>query len=86
MHNLLAAHNVASMALGNRKGDVAAGRDRVLGLIKRRGPLRSAEIAAALNTTQDAGALRQQLVRLFGEGLVTATIAAEGVGRPAAGI
>ena len=72
------------MALGDRNGDVAAGRDRVLGLIKRRGPLRSAEIAAALNTTQEA--LRQQLVRLFGEGLVTATIAAEGVGRPAAGI
>ncbi|HET7881787.1 MAG TPA: hypothetical protein VFL55_12940 [Acetobacteraceae bacterium] len=72
------------MASENHNGGAAGSSDRVFDLIKRRGPLRSAEIAAALNTTQEA--LRRQLVRLFGEGLVTATIAAEGVGRPAAGI
>jgi predicted ArsR family transcriptional regulator len=69
------------MGLGNQGGDAAAGRDRVLGLIKRRGPLRSAEIAAALGTTQEAA--RQQLVRLADEGLVTAAVEAAGVGRPA---
>ena len=69
------------MALGNHGGETAAGRDRVLGLIKRRGPLRSAEVAAALGTTQEAA--RQQLAKLSDEGLVESAVEGQGVGRPA---
>src|SRR5262252_11164989 len=69
------------MGLGNNGGETAAGRDRVLGLIKRRGPLRSAEVAAALGTTQEAA--RQQLARLSDEGLVGSAVEGRGVGRPA---
>jgi predicted ArsR family transcriptional regulator len=64
------------MSLGND----AAG-DRILGLIKRRGPLRSADIAAVLDTTAEAA--RQQLVRLADDGLVEAVTERQAVGRPA---
>jgi predicted ArsR family transcriptional regulator len=55
--------------------------DRILGLIKRRGPLRSSDIAAVLGTTAEAA--RQHLVRLANGGLVEAVAEKRGVGRPA---
>ncbi|MGA9011287.1 MAG: metalloregulator ArsR/SmtB family transcription factor [Acetobacteraceae bacterium] len=60
--------------------DITGG-DRILGLIKRRGPLRSADAAAALGTTAEAA--RQQLVKLADDGLVEAVTEKQGVGRPA---
>ena len=60
--------------------DKASG-DRILGLIKRRGPLRSTDVAAVLGTTPEAA--RQQLVKLADDGLVEAMIEKQGVGRPA---
>ncbi len=42
--------------------------DRILGLIKRRGPLRSADLAAVLGTTAEAA--RQHLMKLSDDGLV----------------
>jgi predicted ArsR family transcriptional regulator len=55
--------------------------DRLLGLIKRRGPQRAADLAAALSITSEA--VRQQLERLDAEGLVGATLERRGLGRPA---
>ena len=55
--------------------------ERLLGLIKRRGPQRAADLAAALAITPEAA--RQQLVRLAAEGLVAPTLERGGVGRPA---
>ena len=60
--------------------DITGG-DRILGLIKRRGPLRSADAAAVLGTTAEAA--RQQLVKLADDGLVKAVTEKQGVGRPA---
>ena len=60
--------------------DITGG-DRILGLIKRRGPLRSADAAAVLGTTAEAA--RQQLVKLADDGLVEAVTEKQGVGRPA---
>jgi predicted ArsR family transcriptional regulator len=67
------------MSLDNVKPSAAA--ERLLGLIKRRGPQRAADLAAALAITPEAA--RQQLVRLAGEGLVVARLERGGVGRPA---
>ncbi|HEY7575993.1 MAG TPA: metalloregulator ArsR/SmtB family transcription factor [Acetobacteraceae bacterium] len=61
--------------MGNGAGD------RILGLLKRRGPQRSADIAAALGTTGEA--VRQQLAKLAEEKLVAAAAEQGGVGRPA---
>ena len=55
--------------------------ERLLGLIKRRGPQRAADLAEALAITPEAA--RQQLVRLAAEDLVVATLERGGVGRPA---
>lgn len=63
------------MSLDNGAGD------RILGLLKRRGPLCSADIAAALGTTAEAA--RQQLTRLAGERLVRASAEKRPLGRPA---
>jgi len=54
--------------------------DRVLLLLKTRGPQTAASLGATLGTTGEAA--RQQLVRLAAEGLVTASSEARGVGRP----
>ncbi len=59
----------------------SAAAERLLGLIKRRGPQRAADLAAALAITPEAA--RQQLVRLAHEGLVAPTLERGGVGRPA---
>src|SRR4051794_39797419 len=55
--------------------------DRLLMLIKTRGPQTAADLSAALGITGEAA--RQQLVKLAAEGLVVATSEPRGVGRPA---
>jgi predicted ArsR family transcriptional regulator len=67
------------MSLENHRP--AAGADRLLGVIKRRGPQRVGDLARALGVTAEA--VRQQLVNLVEAGLVTAEIQKRGVGRPA---
>jgi predicted ArsR family transcriptional regulator len=60
----------------------SAATERLLGLIKRRGPQRVADLAAALAITPEAA--RQQLTRLAEEGLVVGKLErGGGVGRPA---
>jgi predicted ArsR family transcriptional regulator len=55
--------------------------DRFLVLLKTRGPQTAADLGRATGVTGEAA--RQQLVRLAAEGLVVATTAPRGVGRPA---
>src|SRR3954463_15665706 len=62
------------------KGGYSAA-DRLLVLLKTRGPQTAAELAKALGVTGEAA--RQQLVRLAADGLVVATAQPRGVGRPA---
>jgi predicted ArsR family transcriptional regulator len=54
--------------------------DRLLFLLKTRGPQAANQLAAALKITPEA--VRQQLLRLSQEGLVSATTETRGVGRP----
>ena len=58
-----------------------AAADRLLGLIKRRGPQRAADLAGALGITPEA--VRQQLLRLADIGLVEAAAERGAAGRPA---
>jgi predicted ArsR family transcriptional regulator len=55
--------------------------DRFLVLLKTRGPQTAAELGRVTGVTGEAA--RQQLVRLAADGLVVATAAPRGVGRPA---
>jgi predicted ArsR family transcriptional regulator len=55
--------------------------ERILVLLKTRGPQTAPELGAALGITGEAA--RQQLVKLATEGLVVATAEPRGVGRPA---
>ncbi len=57
-----------------------ASTDRLLGLIKRRGPQRTGDLARALGVTAEA--VRQQLVQLADAGLVVSESHRRGVGRP----
>ena len=57
-----------------------AGADRVLGIIKRRGPQRAADLASALGVTAEAA--RQQLIQLAQAELVSSETPKRGVGRP----
>jgi predicted ArsR family transcriptional regulator len=57
-----------------------ASADRVLGLIKRRGPRRAADLGKALGVTAEA--VRQQLLLLAAAGLVASASQKHGVGRP----
>jgi predicted ArsR family transcriptional regulator len=54
--------------------------DRLLFLLKTRGPQTAAHLATALKITGEA--VRQQLLRLSEEGLVSATAEPRGIGRP----
>jgi predicted ArsR family transcriptional regulator len=54
--------------------------DRLLFLLKTRGPQTAAQLATALKITGEA--VRQQLLRLSEEGLVGATAEPRGIGRP----
>ena len=56
------------------------GSDRLLGVIKWRGPQRVADLAERLEITPEAA--RQHLLRLRAEGLVAAEIERGGIGRP----
>ncbi len=58
----------------------SAGADRLLGLIKRRGPQGAGDLARALGVTAEA--VRQQLVQLADAGLVVSEAQRRGVGRP----
>jgi predicted ArsR family transcriptional regulator len=69
------------MSSGHLENPVRPAADRFLILIKTRGPQTAAELSQATGVTGEAA--RQQLVRLAGEGLVTATAERRGVGRPA---
>lgn len=55
--------------------------DRILLLLKTRGPQTAADLGAALGTTGEAA--RQQLTKLASDGLVEARSEPKGVGRPA---
>jgi predicted ArsR family transcriptional regulator len=55
--------------------------DRLLLLLKTRGPQTAADLAATLGITSEAA--RQQLVKLAADGLVSASAEPHGVGRPA---
>lgn len=55
--------------------------ERVLNVLKRRGPLQAAELGTYLGTTAEAA--RQQLKKLEADGLVEAENVPQGVGRPA---
>jgi predicted ArsR family transcriptional regulator len=66
------------MGLDNR--GPTAGADRLLGLIKRRGPQRAGDLARALGITSEA--VRQHLLQLADAGLVSAESRRRGVGRP----
>lgn len=67
--------------LENRDLEKLAPPDRLLFLLKTRGPQTAAELGAALQITAEA--VRQQLLRLSEEGLVDAKSEVRGVGRPA---
>jgi predicted ArsR family transcriptional regulator len=66
------------MSLENSR--LPSGADRVLGVIKRRGPQRAADLGSALGVTAEAA--RQQLLRLAETGLVKSEAVKRGVGRP----
>jgi predicted ArsR family transcriptional regulator len=67
--------------LENRDLEKLAPPDRLLFLLKTRGPQTAAELGARLQITPEA--VRQQLLRLSDEGLVQAKSEVRGVGRPA---
>jgi len=68
------------MNLENNDTSARSTAQRLLVLLKTRGPQPSAELGAVLGITGEAA--RQQLVKLGEEGLVEAESAARGVGRP----
>lgn len=67
------------MGLGN-SSRLPTNAERLLGLIKRRGPQRAGELAGALGVTAEA--VRQQLLQLAQAGLLTSDVLRRGVGRP----
>jgi predicted ArsR family transcriptional regulator len=69
------------MSSENLENSVRPAADRVLVLLKMRGPQTAAELGKATGVTGEAA--RQQLVRLAAEGLIVATAEPRGVGRPA---
>jgi len=67
------------MGLGNG-GRSSAAADRLLGLIKRRGPQRARDLSRALGITAEAA--RQQVLQLREAGLVSSEAQKRGIGRP----
>jgi predicted ArsR family transcriptional regulator len=67
--------------LENRQLEKLAPADRLLFLLKTKGPQTAAELGTSLSITPEA--VRQQLLRLSDEGLVQAKSEIRGVGRPA---
>lgn len=72
--------NKTSGTLGNSLEGRRSAADRLLELLKRRGPQTSAELGAVLGVTDEAA--RQQLVKMAAEGLVEGISESRGVGRP----
>ena len=72
---------MSSKDLENRNLEKLAPPDRLLFLLKTRGPQTAAELGTTLEITPEAA--RQQLLRLSDVGLVEATSEVRGVGRPA---
>jgi predicted ArsR family transcriptional regulator len=68
------------MSLENGTALLTSAADRLLGVIKRRGPQRAADLAAALGITVEA--VRQQLLHLEQDGLVRPETVQGNVGRP----
>jgi predicted ArsR family transcriptional regulator len=71
---------MSSKYLENYSGLRRPAADRLLVLLKTRGPQTAADLAAEVGITGEAA--RQQLVRLAADGLVSATSESRGVGRP----
>ena len=69
------------MASDHLENAIRPAADRFLILLKTRGPQTAADLGRATGVTGEAA--RQQLVRLAADGLVVATTAPRGVGRPA---
>jgi predicted ArsR family transcriptional regulator len=72
--------NKTSYTLGNSLEGRRTAADRLLELLKRRGPQTSAELGAALGVTDEAA--RQQLIKMMAEGMVEGISENRGVGRP----
>jgi predicted ArsR family transcriptional regulator len=72
---------MSSRSLENSPRPARPAADRLLILLKTRGPRTAAELGEAAGITGEAA--RQQLVRLAADGLVAAEAAPRGVGRPA---
>lgn len=72
--------NMSSTALENRGRTARTPADRILMALKMHGALTAADLGQRLGTSGEAA--RQQLVRLADEGLVAASSAPSGVGRP----
>jgi predicted ArsR family transcriptional regulator len=70
----------ASNSLENYKFPITASFDKFLKILKTRGPLSSAAVAHELGITGEGA--RFQLTKLADEGLVQASFASKGVGRP----
>ncbi len=68
------------MDLENGTVSLTSAADRLLGVIKRRGPQRAADLAAALGITAEA--VRQQILHLEQDGLVRSEAVQGNVGRP----
>jgi predicted ArsR family transcriptional regulator len=69
------------MSSNHLENSVRPAADRLLVLLKTRGPQTAAALGRATGLTAEAA--RQQLVRLAADGLVVATATPQGVGRPA---
>lgn len=71
---------MSSIDLENSALSSRSAADRLLMLLKTRGPQTAADLGAVLAITGEAA--RQQLLKLAGDGLVEATAEVRGVGRP----
>jgi predicted ArsR family transcriptional regulator len=71
---------MSSQVLENRNLEKLLPQDRLLFLLKMRGPQTAAELAKSLRISSEA--VRQQLTRLEGESLVSGKAEVRGVGRP----
>src|SRR5262249_35226661 len=76
LDNTLVDRNMSRSYLENYPRPTA---DRLLVLLKTRGPQTAADLGSAVGVTAEAA--RQQLVRLAADGLVAATSEPRGVGR-----
>ncbi len=72
-------YNMSSRDLENLSLSVRPAPERLLMLLKTRGPQTAADLGAKLTITGEAA---RQLLKLAGEGLVEATAESRGVGRP----